>query len=173
MTKRNGELAISEVGGEHLIFRTSWMHAPGQRNFIAKILGLAQVRDELTVIDDQVGAPTSARLIAEVTARAVEQIARDRPLMRGAYHLTAGGETSWHGYATYVISEALRRGVPLKATPERVLPVPSSAFPSRARRPHNSRLSTHKLRSALGIELPDWRVDVMETLDALLPEFIQ
>lgn len=169
-TKRAGELAIGEVGGKHLILRTSWVHAPGRSNFIAKILGLAQSRDELKVIDDQIGAPTSARLIAAVTARAVEQIARDRPPASGIYHLAAAGETSWHGYASYIIGEALRRGVSLKVAPDRVLPVPSSAFPSPARRPRNSRLSTHKLRSALGTDLPDWQADVLGTLDTLLPE---
>ncbi|HEV2516472.1 MAG TPA: dTDP-4-dehydrorhamnose reductase [Devosia sp.] len=169
-TKRAGELAIGEAGSKHLIFRTSWVHAPGRNNFIAKILSLAQSRDELKVIDDQIGAPTSARLIAEVTARALEQIASDRPLPSGIYHLAAAGETSWHGYASYVIGEARRRGVPLRVPPERVLPVPSTAFPSPARRPHNSRLSTHKLRTALGIDLPDWQADVLGTLDNLLPE---
>jgi dTDP-4-dehydrorhamnose reductase len=169
-TKRAGELAIGETGSKHLIFRTSWVHAPGRSNFIAKILGLAQSRDELKVIDDQVGAPTSARLIAEMTARALQQIAHDRPLASGIYHLTAAGETSWHGYASYGIAEALRRGVTLRVAPERVLPVPSTAFPSPARRPHNSRLSTHKLRNAFGIDLPDWQADVLGTLDTLLPE---
>lgn len=172
-SKRAGELAIAEAAAKHLIFRTSWVHAPGRNNFVAKILGLAQSRNELEVIDDQIGAPTSARLIAEVTARAVQQIARDRPVASGIYHLAASGETSWHGYASYVIGEARRRGVTLKVAPDRVLPVPSSAFPSPARRPHNSRLSTHRLRSALGIELPDWQADVMGTLDTLLPETIR
>ena len=169
-TKRAGELAIGETGSKHLIFRTSWVHAPGRSNFIAKILGLAQSRDELKVIDDQVGAPTSARLIAEVTARAIEQIAHNRPLASGIYHLAAAGETSWHGYASYVIGEARRRGVPLRVAPERVLPVPSTAFPSPARRPRNSLLSTRKLRNALGVDLPDWQDDVLGTLDTLLPE---
>lgn len=169
-TKRAGELAIGEAGSKHLIFRTSWVHAPGRNNFIAKILSLAQSRDELKVIDDQIGAPTSARLIAEVTARAIEQIVSDRPLPSGIYHLAAAGETSWHGYASYVIGEALRRGVPLKVALERVLPVPSTTFPSPAKRPHNSRLSAHKLRNALGIDLPDWQADVLGTLDTLLPE---
>jgi dTDP-4-dehydrorhamnose reductase len=169
-TKRDGELAIAEVGGNHLIFRTSWVHAPGQANFIAKILGLAQSRDELKVIDDQIGSPTSARLIAEVTLRALEQINRGRPLEAGIYHLTSMGETSWNGYARFVVGEALRRGVALRTSPERVLPVPSSAFPSAARRPRNSRLATHKLRTTLGIELPDWQSDALGTLDTLIPE---
>lgn len=169
-TKRDGELAIAEAGGKHLIFRTSWVHAPGQGNFIAKILGLAQSRHELKVIDDQIGAPTSARLIAEVTLRVLEQIDRGRPLDTGIYHLTSMGETSWNGYARFAITEALKRGATLKTTPERVLQVPSSAFPSPARRPRNSRLATHKLRSALGIELPDWQADALGTLDTLVPE---
>lgn len=169
-TKRDGELAIAAAGGRHLIFRTSWVHAPGSNNFIAKMLSLAQSRDELKVIDDQIGAPTSARLIAEVTRRAIEQMARGRPLAAGVYHLTAAGQTSWNGYARFIIGEALRRGVTLRATPERVLPVPTSAFPTPARRPHNSRLSTHKLRTALGIELPDWQADVLGTLDTIVPE---
>jgi dTDP-4-dehydrorhamnose reductase len=169
-TKRDGEVAIGASGGRHLIFRTSWVHAPGRNNFIAKMLSLAQSREELRVIDDQIGAPTSARLIAEVTRRAIEQMARERPLATGVYHLTAMGETSWNGYARFVIGEALRRGVTLRATPERVLPVPTSAFPTPAHRPYNSRLSTHKLRAALGIELPDWQADVLGTLDTIVPE---
>lgn len=169
-TKRAGEEAIAASGARSLIFRTSWVHAPGGNNFIAKMLSLAQSRDELKVIDDQHGAPTSARLIAEVTARAIQQIASDRPIPSGIYHLVASGETTWNDYARFAIAEAIARGVPLKATPERVLAVPSSAFPTPARRPLNSRLSTLKLRDALGIELPDWKTDAMGTLDTILPE---
>lgn len=169
-TKRAGEEAIAASGAKYLIFRTSWVHAPGGNNFIAKMLSLAQSRNELKVIDDQHGAPTSARLIAEVTARAIQQIVNNRPIPPGIYHLAASGETTWNGYARFVIAEALGRGVPLKTTPERVLAVPSSAFPTPARRPLNSRLSTLKLRDALGIELPDWKTDAMGTLDTILPE---
>jgi dTDP-4-dehydrorhamnose reductase len=168
-TKRDGELGIAASGAAHLILRTSWVHAPGRSNFIAKILQLAAERDELRVIDDQVGAPTSARLIADVTARLVAQADAGRPLPSGIYHLSAAGETSWHGYARFIVEAAQRRGARLKLTPDKVHPVPSSAFPSPARRPKNSRLSTHKLRSALGYDLPDWRADVLPTLEALLP----
>lgn len=171
-TKRAGEEAIAASGCRHLIFRTSWVHAPGGNNFIAKMLSLAQSRDELKVIDDQHGAPTSARLIAEVTSRAIEQIANDRPIPSGLYHLVASGETTWNGYARFAIAEALARGVPLKLAPERVLAVPTSALPTPARRPLNSRLSTLKLRGALGIDLPDWKTDAMGTLDTILPEKI-
>lgn len=169
-TKGAGEEAIAASGCRHLIFRTSWVHAPGGNNFIAKMLSLAQSRDELKVIDDQHGAPTSARLIAEVTARAIQQIANDRPIPSGLYHLVASGETTWNGYARFAIAEALARGVPLKLAPERVLAVPTSAFPTPALRPLNSRLSTLKLRDALGIDLPDWKTDAMGTLDTILPE---
>ncbi|WP_055048473.1 dTDP-4-dehydrorhamnose reductase [Devosia sp. A16] len=169
-TKRAGEVSISESGARHLIFRTSWVHAPGRNSFAAKILSLAQSREELKVIDDQVGAPTSARLIAEITRRAIEQIDRGRPLDNGTYHLSAAGETSWHGYARYVVDAALQHGLPLRTSLERIVPVPSAEFPSPARRPHNSRLSTYKLRRALGIDLPDWPADLQGTLDSLLPE---
>jgi dTDP-4-dehydrorhamnose reductase len=169
-TKRDGETAISGTGVDHLIFRTSWVHAPGGSNFIAKMLSLAQSRDELRVIDDQIGAPTSARLIAEITRQAIARIAGGRPIETGIYHLTAAGETSWNGYARHVIGEAIRRGVVLRVTPDNVLPVPSSAFPTPAQRPRNSRLSTAKLRAALGIELPLWQEDVMGTLDTFVPE---
>ncbi|MDC9823941.1 dTDP-4-dehydrorhamnose reductase [Devosia sp. ZB163] len=169
-TKLAGERAIAGSGAKYLIFRTSWVHAPGRHNFIAKMLSLAQSRNELRVIDDQVGAPTSARLIAEITQRAILQIERDRPIAEGIYHLTASGETSWNGYARFVIGEALARGFPLKATPDKVLPVPTSAFPTPAQRPLNSRLSTRKLRDALAIDLPNWQDDVMGTLNTILPE---
>lgn len=168
-TKRDGEVAIASVGAQHLIFRTSWVHAAGGNNFIAKMLSLAQSRDELRVIDDQVGAPTSAWLIAEVTRHAIQRIADGRPIVAGIYHLAAAGETSWNGYARHVIGQAIARGVPLRTTPDKVLPVPSSAFPTPARRPLNSRLSTVKLREALGIELPLWQEDVMGTLDTIIP----
>ncbi len=169
-TKREGEEAIAASGARHLILRTSWVHAPGRSNFIARILHLAAEREELKVIDDQVGAPTSARLIADVTARIVAQLDAGRPLVSGLYHLTASGETSWNGYARFIVEEARRRGAALKVTPDRVLPVPSSAFPSPARRPKNSRLSTHKLRTMLGYDLPDWHADALATLEALVPE---
>ena len=169
-TKRGGEVAIVESGARHLIFRTSWVHAPGGSNFIAKILKRAAEQDELKVIDDQIGAPTSALLIAEVTAKAIEAIGAGRAPDSGLYHLVAAGETSWNGYARFAIADAIMRGQKLRATPERVLPVPTTAFPTPAQRPLNSRLSTEKLRRALNIALPDWEDDVRLTLDALIAE---
>lgn len=169
-SKRAGEIALAESGAKHLVFRTSWVHAPGGSNFIAKILKLAGERDELKVIDDQVGAPTSAKLIAEVTRTALERIAANRPIAEGIYHLAAAGETSWNGYARFAVADALARGVVLKVTPDKVLPVPTTAFPTPATRPLNSRLATSKLRQALGIDLPRWQEDVRPTLDAISPE---
>ena len=169
-TKRDGEVLIAKSGAKHLIFRSSWVHAPGGNNFIAKILKLAAERDELKVIDDQVGAPTSALLIAEVTAKAIELIGEGRAPASGIYHLVAAGETTWNGYARFAIADAIARGATLRVTPERVLKVPTTAFPTPAQRPLNSRLSTEKLRQALGIMLPDWQDDVRLTLDALIAE---
>jgi dTDP-4-dehydrorhamnose reductase len=167
-TKRDGEIAIARVPGRHLIFRTSWVHAPGGGNFVAKILQLAAERTELKVIDDQIGAPTSAGLIAQVTMQAVSRIAEGRAPAPGVYHLTASGQTSWNSYARFVLAEAALRGIRLKADPSRVMPVPSSAFATAAQRPLNSRLATSKIRAALGIDLPDWRDGVARTLDAMI-----
>lgn len=169
-TKRDGELAIERSGAHAYTFRTSWVHAPGGNNFIAKILKAARDRDELKVIADQHGAPTSALLIAEITIETIRRLADRRPIPSGIYHLAAAGETTWHGYASLAIAEALRRGIALKVTPDRVLPVPTSAFPTPARRPQNSRLDTQKLRLALGVELPTWQDDVQPTLDAIFLE---
>jgi len=169
-TKREGEVAVAASGADFQIFRTSWVHAPGGNNFIAKMLKLAAERDGLKVIDDQIGAPTSARLIAQTTLRALAARAAGNQLASGIYHLTASGETSWNGYARFVIAEAIRRGLSLKARPADVEAVPTTAFPTPARRPLNSRLSTAKLREALGVEMPDWREGVLETLDATLKD---
>ncbi|MFD1940789.1 dTDP-4-dehydrorhamnose reductase [Paradevosia shaoguanensis] len=169
-TKREGEVAIAASGADFLVFRTSWVHAPGGNNFIAKMLKLAAERDALKVIDDQIGAPTSARLIAQTTLRALAARAAGNPLASGIYHLTASGETNWNGYARFAIAEAIRRGLSLKARPADVEAVPTTAFPTPARRPLNSRLSTAKLREALGVEMPDWREGVLETLDTTLKD---
>ncbi|MBK8083555.1 MAG: dTDP-4-dehydrorhamnose reductase [Devosia sp.] len=169
VSKRDGEVAVLQAG-PHFVLRTSWVHAPGGNNFIAKILSLAQSREELKVIDDQVGAPTSARLIAETTATLIDRLAGEHQPPPGIYHLAASGETSWNGYARFIVDAASRAGLALRARPEAVLPVPSSAFPTPARRPRSSRLATLKLRDALGIELPDWREDVLGTLRTLVPE---
>jgi dTDP-4-dehydrorhamnose reductase len=128
---------------------------------------LAQERTRLTVIDDQFGAPTGAELLADVTAHAIRQTLRDSA-KAGLYHLVAGGETSWHGYARFVLEQARNAGIVLKASPEAVDPVPTSSFPTAATRPHNSRLNTTKLQSAFGLVLPHWQAGVTRMLQETL-----
>jgi dTDP-4-dehydrorhamnose reductase len=166
MTKLEAEQAIIASGCRHLIFRTSWVHAARGNNFVKTILRLARERDRLQVIDDQVGAPTGAELIADVTAHAVLFI-WNRQAAEGLYHLAARGETSWYGLARFVIDHAWNTGVSLKTRPDSIDPVPTSAFPRRAKRPANSRMGTAKLEHAFGLNLPDWRVGVARALDEM------
>ncbi|MGJ7511777.1 dTDP-4-dehydrorhamnose reductase [Variovorax sp. GT1P44] len=162
-TKLDGELLVAKHCLRHLIFRTSWVYAARGGNFAKTMLRLAKERERLTVIDDQFGAPTGAELLADVTAHAIRDTLRN-PAKAGLYHLVAGGETTWAGYARFVLGRALVAGVSLKAGPDEVDPVPTSAFPTPAVRPHNSRLDTSKLRSTFGLVLPDWRDGVSRML---------
>jgi dTDP-4-dehydrorhamnose reductase len=163
-TKLEGEDAIRGSGCRHLILRTSWVHAARGGNFAKTMLRLAAERDRLTVVDDQVGAPTGADLLADVAAHAVRAVQQD-PSLAGTYHAVAAGHTSWHAYARFVIEWARARGRPVKVAPDAIEPVPSSAFPSPARRPHNSRLSTERLRHAFGLVLPPWQQGVERMLE--------
>jgi dTDP-4-dehydrorhamnose reductase len=131
------------------------------------MLRLAQERERLTVIDDQRGAPTGADLIADVTAHAI-RAAMQRPELSGLYHLVAGGETSWHGYASHAIARARALRPELAWKVAEIAPVPTSAFPTPARRPLNSRLDTRKLQQAFGLNLPHWQQGV----DRLLAEIL-
>ncbi|MDD0841028.1 dTDP-4-dehydrorhamnose reductase [Curvibacter sp. HBC61] len=167
-TKLEGEQLIQRSGVRHLILRTSWVYAARGGNFAKTMLRLAGERDKLTVIDDQIGAPTGADLLADVTAHGIRALAR-QPELSGLYHAVAGGQTSWHGYASFVIEHARRAGVALKTAPDAIAPVPTSAFPTPAKRPHNSRLSTAKLQQALGLQLPHWQQGVARMLDEILP----
>ena len=162
-TKLEGEQLVAQHCAKHLIFRTSWVYAARGGNFAKTMLRLAQERDRLTVIDDQFGAPTGAELLADVTAHAIRATLAD-PSKAGLYHLVAGGETTWHGYARFVLEQAQAAGVALKAMPEAVDPVPTSAFPTPAKRPHNSRLNTQKLQSTFGLTLPHWQAGVARML---------
>jgi len=166
-TKLEGEEAIRASGCRHLIFRTSWVYAARGGNFAKTMLRLAAERDRLTIIDDQHGAPTGAELIADVTAHAARQTLAD-PRLAGTYHLAAGGETTWHGYACHVIEAARARGVPLKVSAEAILPIATHAFPTPARRPANSRLDTHKLQQAFGLTLPAWQGGVNRMLEEII-----
>jgi len=166
-TKAESEAAVRESGCRYLTFRTSWVYAARGGNFAKTMLRLGQERDALTVIDDQIGAPTGADLLADVTAHAL-RTAHHRAEVAGLYHLVAGGETSWQGYARFVLDLAREHGMELKVTPDAVRPVPSSAFPTPAERPRNSRLNTHRLQAAFGLTLPPWQTGVARMLAEIL-----
>lgn len=166
-TKLEGEQAIRASGCPHLILRTSWVYAARGGNFAKTMLRLAADRAELRVVADQVGAPTSAELIADVTALVLQRIATDAALGKtasGTYHLVASGATSWHGYAQFVIGEAARLGIALRATPESIHPITAAEYPVPAQRPANSRLDNHKLQQTFGLELPTWEFHVKRML---------
>src|SRR4051812_6883802 len=166
-TKLEGEDAIRASGCDHLILRTSWVYAARGGNFAKTMLKLAAERDRLTVIDDQVGAPTGAELLADVSAHAL-RVALAQPGVAGTYHAVAAGETSWHGYARHVIERARAAGRPVRVAPDRIEPVPTSAFPTPAERPKNSRLDTTKLRETFGLALPPWQAGVDRMLAEIL-----
>jgi dTDP-4-dehydrorhamnose reductase len=166
-TKLHGEEAIIASGCKHLIFRTSWVYAARGNNFTKTMLKLAQTRDALNVINDQFGAPTGADLLADVTAHAI-RAALQRPEVSGLYHLVASGETTWHEYANVVIDFARQAGVDVKVAAEAVQAVPTTAFPTPAERPLNSRLDTSKLKGTFGLTLPHWQVGVKRMLTEVL-----
>ncbi|APE32093.1 dTDP-4-dehydrorhamnose reductase [Halomonas aestuarii] len=162
-TKLAGERRIQASGCRHLIFRTSWVYAARGGNFLATMARLMRERDALQVIDDQVGAPTGAELIADVTAHAIVPALGDS-IKEGLYHLAPAGETSWHGYATFS-AECLRaHGIEIKATQDCIAPIPTSEWPTPAARPLNSRLDTTKLESAFDLTMPSWQQGVVRVL---------
>ena len=161
-TKLEGERAVAACP-KHLILRTSWVYATRGGNFAKTMLRLAGERDALTVIKDQFGAPTSAELLADVTAHAIHSL-QTKPELAGLYHCIAAGETTWHGYAQYVLEQAATLGLPLKATAEKVAPTATSSYPTPAKRPLNSRLDTTKLQAAFGLKLPHWQDGVKRML---------
>jgi dTDP-4-dehydrorhamnose reductase len=166
-TKLEGEQLVAAHCPRHLIFRTSWVYAARGGNFAKTMLRLAKERERLTVIDDQYGAPTGAELLADVTAHAIRATLRE-PAKAGLYHLVAGGETTWHGYARFVVEQARLAGVALKVSPDAVDAVPTSAFPTPATRPQNSRLDTAKLQATFDVVLPHWQAGVGRMLREIL-----
>ena len=161
-TKLEGEKAAA-TNPKHLILRTSWVYSTRGGNFAKTMLRLAAEREALTVIDDQFGAPTSAELLADVTAHTLRSL-QSRPELAGLYHCVAGGETTWHGYARFVLGQAQALGQILRARPEQVAPTPTSSYPTPARRPLNSRLNTTRLQTAFGLTLPHWQTGVARML---------
>ncbi len=162
-TKLEGEQAIAAVSTKYLILRTSWVYAARGDNFAKTILRLAQERERLSVIHDQIGAPTGADLLADVTAHAIRQ-ALQRPEDGGLYHVTADGETSWFEYANYLLRQAQQVQPAIKMVAKDVSPVAASNYPGMARRPLNSRLDTRKFRRAFGLSLPAWQEGVARML---------
>lgn len=176
-SKLSGEKAVEAVGGSYLIFRTSWVYGARGKNFLKTILKLAGERPELRIVDDQVGAPTWSRELANATKKIIEQLAAQSSSARisigealgdrrGIYHMTAAGSVSWCGFAAAIVEEMGKRGL-AKSGLAKVAPIPSGEYPTPAARPHNSRLSNDKLRNAFGVALPLWRASLAAVMDEL------
>lgn len=172
-TKQEGDLAIIESGCQHLIFRTSWVYAARGNNFMKTMLRLGREREALNIVNDQIGAPTPARLIAQVSAlaftpRALRLIPH---IPMGIYHLAPRGETSWHGFANEIFNHARKAGETLAITPEGTAGIPTAEYPTPAKRPLNSRMAVSKLENALGITMPTWQSQLALTLKEHLDSF--
>ncbi|WP_312414648.1 dTDP-4-dehydrorhamnose reductase [Pseudescherichia sp.] len=163
-TKLEGEQALQAHCPKHLIFRTSWVYAGKGNNFAKTMLRLAKDCAELSVINDQVGAPTGAELLADCTAHAI-RVAMAKPDVAGLYHLVASETTTWYDYAALVFDEARKTGLELAI--QKLNAVPTTAYPTPARRPHNSRLNTEKFQQSFGLVLPAWDVGVKRMLAEL------
>jgi dTDP-4-dehydrorhamnose reductase len=170
-TKLEGEQLIQASGCKHLIFRTSWVYGARGGNFAKTMLKLAQERESLKVISDQIGAPTGAELLADITAHAIRQVSKQQvgAVPSGTYHLVAEGEVSWFDYASHVVAFAKNSPIAAKVMANSIEPVPTTAFPTAARRPLNSRLNTVKLQTTFGVRLPSWKQGV----ERMLTEYIE
>jgi len=168
-SKLMGEQAIQASGAKALILRTSWVYAARGHNFAKTMLRLATERDSLNVVADQYGAPTGAELIADVTAQILYRVRADQnpEALAGIYHLAAAGETSWHGFAQFVLKHAARNGVALKVAPDQIGAIPTEAYPVPAPRPRNSRLALAKLETAFQLKMPSWQQGAQRMLDEI------
>lgn len=162
-TKLEGEKNIQSSGCANLIFRTSWVYATYGNNFIKTILRLAQQRDKLAIVNDQIGSPTGAELIADVTAYAIFTL-KHNPEISGLYHLVARGCTSWLGFAEFILKHAEQANIPLKTPSNALQSLKSSDYPLPAKRPLNSRLNTCKLENTFDLILPEWQIGASRTL---------
>ncbi|MEL1263718.1 dTDP-4-dehydrorhamnose reductase [Pseudoxanthomonas putridarboris] len=160
-SKLAGEDAIRAAGGDHLILRTAWVYGAHGHNFLRTMLRLGAERDELRVVADQVGTPTPAYLIADATAALLAR--EDRP--EGTFHLTALGETSWHGFAESIFAGAVAHGLLHRAP--RVMPITTLEYPTRAARPAYSMLDVERLRKLLPWPIPDWQTGLERVLDGM------
>lgn len=164
-TKHEGDLAV-QAWPRHLLLRVSWVFGAHGSNFLKTILRLAQTREQLAVVHDQRGIPTSAAWISEVSAQALAVVQAGRA-PAGLYHVASAGEASWHDYACYVVAEAARLGFALRCTPQQVQPIAAAAWPSRAPRPLDTRLDTHRWQTGFGVQPPSWHSQVTHVLQAL------
>lgn len=167
-TKAEGEIAVQKSGCKHLILRTSWVYSERGTNFLLTILRLARQREELRIVDDQIGAPTSTHSLARATGQIVQSYCAGtwNHHWSGLYHMTDSGSTSWHGFAKAILEHASK----LLGTPiPRLIPITSAEYPTAARRPLNSRLNCEKLRAAFGITMPSWEESLDQVLQALAP----
>jgi len=169
-TKLAGEQALQASGADHLIFRTSWVFGAHGGNFAKTMLRLAAERDALKIVADQYGAPTSAALLADVTAQAIGRYQREgrASFPFGLYHLVAGGLTTWHAYAQAVVRAAEAAGKPLKVKAADIAPIATTDYPLPAPRPANSHLDTRRLQAAFGLRLPDWQSGLEHVLQQIL-----
>lgn len=156
-SKLQGDLAVLNHSPEAVIFRTSWVYSTHSKNFLNTILRLAKERTELHVVADQIGAPTPASLIADISLQALARYRQGKGIAGGVYHLAPRGYCSWYDFAKAIVSQAIKQGEKLALLPEAILPIPSSDYPTPAKRPLNSRLCVDKLENTLGIELPEWQ----------------
>lgn len=176
-SKLTGDLAINQSGARHLIFRTSWVYAARGNNFMKTMLKLAAQRESLSVVSDQFGAPTPARLIANVTALALQQVlaplSQDNDKcchdtlsdLSGVYHLAAAGVTNWYQFAKAIFTLARKAGMPLVLQEEQLKAITATQYPTPAQRPANSRLDLSKTELVFGVELPDWQSQLAQTFD--------
>jgi len=169
-TKLAGEQALQQSGADHLIFRTSWVFGAHGGNFAKTMLRLAAERDALKIVADQHGAPTSAALLADVTAQAIGRYQREgrASFPFGLYHLVAGGLTTWHAYAQTVVRAAEAAGKPLKVKADDIAPIATTDYPLPAPRPANSHLDTRRLQATFGLRLPDWQRGLEHVLQQIL-----
>lgn len=161
-TKCQGEEFITQKCSRYLIFRTSWVYAAKGKNFAKSILALANQREELSIINDQIGAPTGAELLADCTAHAILKAASNEKLY-GIYHLVASGTTTWYEYAKFILEKGKEKGLEFKVN--KIIPVSTESFPTAATRPKNSQLNNSKFQQAFEMTLPDWRSGLVRMLD--------
>ncbi len=173
-TKLEGELALAASGSTHVVFRTSWVFSENGSNFVKSMLRLGAERDVLKVVSDQIGAPTSAAMLARMTRLVLERAfatGNGFAPFSGLYHLTSTGTTSWHGFATAIFAKARALGFPLKV--RAVEPIPTEAYPTPAKRPHNSRLDCTKFIETFGVRPESWEAALDEVLGGLKKHLLQ